>query len=483
MSAAWFILFALLWTGILAGAATLLSLGRVNARFAQAVWRGAAFFAVLPLGLVPMAALIPDGVQAALPQAIPDLPYVEPTASLMTSATASLNATVSGPEWSWTAPALILVLIAGWLCRLGMSIAGQVRLQRIKAGSRPHQGEGPKLPLQRLGLTQAPQVRLIPGGSPFVAGIGARAIYVPAELSSRSDLRQIAIHECVHLMRGDLVARPLERLVADIFWFSPFAWMMRRELDFWREAVCDEIAASMSGDRLGYARTLAQAARLSARPHSLPVAAFIPNRKGSLSMRLSRLLEASPTRSRPLVAIGASLAALALAPLALAEVKQAAGPETDAVGEAMTKAEFTAPVLSNVRAKITSGFGERRHPVTGELKVHNGIDIAAASGTPVHAPGCGDVVYSGFKDGHGETVEIAFSDGSRMRFSQLEERRVEVGDEIKGGAVIGTVGMSGKYATGPHLHLEHWAAADGGKAQPVDPAKTAGLVLVAGGSL
>ena len=320
-------------------------------------------------------------------------------------------------------------------------------------------------------------------GSPFIAGIGERAIYVPADLSSPSDLRQIAIHECVHLKRGDLVTRPLERLVADLFWFSPFAWTMRRELDFWREAVCDDIASSLSGDRIGYARTLAQAARLSVSARPLPVAAFILSRKGTLSMRLSRLLEASPTRSRPLVAIGAGLAALALAPLALAEVHQAAGPGVEEGRESKATASFSAPVIASANAKVTSRFGERRHPVTGEQVFHNGIDIAAASGTPVHTPACGTVVFSGLKDGHGETVEIAYEDGSRIRFAQLDERRVQLGDEVAAGDTIGTVGMSGRYATGPHLHLEHWAQAGEGAARPVDPATTEGLILMAGGSL
>ena len=68
------------------------------------------------------------------------------------------------------------------------------------------------------------------------------------------------------------------------------------------------------------------------------------------------------------------------------------------------------------------------------------------------------------------------------RFAQLENRLVELGEEVGSGTVIGTVGMSGRYATGPHLHLERWTSEDDDAAQPVDPVETAGLVLFAGGS-
>lgn len=188
-------------------------------------------------------------------------------------------------------------------------------------------------------------------------------------------------------------------------------------------------------------------------------------------MRLNRLLETRPTQSRPLVALGATLMALALTPFALAEVKQ------EATGEkADGEANFDYAVLISPAAKVTSEFGERVHPVTKEAAFHSGTDIGAPLGTAVHTPDCGKVVFSGYKLNYGETVEIAYGDGSKMRFAQLEDRMVEVGEEVRGGSVIGTVGMSGKYATGPHLHLERWV--DG---EPADPHKTAGLVLYAAG--
>ncbi|MGB3627820.1 MAG: M23/M56 family metallopeptidase [Henriciella sp.] len=480
MSVAWFVVFILLWTGFLAGIASLITNGRVSARFAQMVWRGAAVLSVLPLAVIPLLRMLPKD----LPSAVPDLPYVEPAAGAVASASVGLQEAVSGPDWAWTGPALIALLMAGWAFRLGASVLGQVRLQHLKSRSVPHLDAFDALPLSQLKLERAPQIRLIDGGSPFVAGLTRRAIYVPQGLETPSDLRQIVIHECVHLNRGDLITRPMERLVADLFWFSPFAWLMRRELDFWREAVCDEIASNLSGDRIGYARTLAYAARLSAPVRQLPVAAFILPKKRSLPKRLSRILEPGPTRSRPVLALGASILALALTPFALAE----AGKDVVSIDDeaADRTATFESAVMKSENARITSHFGKRIDPFKKTPAFHNGTDIGAPEGTPVYTPGCGAVVFSGYKPNYGETIEIAYRDGSKMRFAQLEDRFVEVGEEISTGTKIGTVGMSGR-ATGPHLHLEHWKTGlneETGETEllPQDPVMADGLTLFMGGS-
>ncbi len=473
MTAVWFVLSALLWTGCLAVAASLITRGHVSARFAQVVWRGAALLSVVPLALMPLSKLVPRSV----PSGIPDLPYAEPAAGVMTNVSASLQSAVSAPEWTWLGPALLAALMAGWLFRLAAALAGQLRLQVLKSRSEPHLQTIDARPLMQIGFERVPDIRVMQAGSPFVAGVISRTIYIPSGLTKPADLGQIVIHECVHIKRGDLVTRPLERLVADLFWFSPFAWMMRRELDFWREAVCDEIASTISGDRFAYARTLANAARVSAPVHALPVAAFILRRQRSLPMRLNLLLQKQPTRSRPAAAIGASLIALAFSPFALAEVQQ------DAPGDSKDgEARFDFAVLVSPDARITSTYGQRTHPITKDDVFHSGTDIGAPLGTPVHTPGCGTVVFSGVKDGYGEVVDVAFRDGSKMRFAQLSERLVETGDDVAAGAEIGKVGMSGRFATGPHLHLEHWqpqidSATGETRMKPLDPQKSAGLVL------
>ena len=165
-------------------------------------------------------------------------------------------------------------------------------------------------------------------------------------------------------------------------------------------------------------------------------------------MRINRLLEHRPARARPLTALGASLVALAVSPLALAQAGEEIVP---ADGKKDGAASFDFAVLISPEARVSSDFGERADPVNRKVSFHRGTDIKAPMGTPVHTPGCGKVVFSAFREGYGETIEIAYGDGSKMRFAQLSRRMVSVGDEVRAGTVIGKVGASGR-ATGPHLH-------------------------------
>lgn len=465
MSAAWFILLSLAWTGSLAGLAHLLTAGGAGARYAQLVWRGAALLSFAPWAVVGVLAVLPK----QFPAALPEIPYVDPVSDAVVSVSSGLRSAVAGPDWGWTATLLMAVLIAGWVVRLVAALAGQARLQTLKSRSVACQSDAPDLSPGRKAAGRVPDIRLIPGGSPFVAGVSKRAIYVPEGLKAPEDLRQVVIHECVHLERGDLVTRPVERLVADVFWFSPFAWMMRRELDFWREAVCDEIASRRSGDAIGYARVLARAARISAPLRALPVSSFILPRKRSLSMRLSRILEPRPSRRRPLLAAGAAILALAAAPFAVGQ------------GDALAASiSYSHPVIMDADVKVSSQYGKRKHPIDGKMAMHTGTDIKGATGTPIYSPADGKVGFSGYKDGYGEMIEVIYQDGSKLIYCQLSERLVTTGDTVAPGDKVGLMGASGR-ATGPHLHIEYWrpVAGEDGKSvmKSFDPETIDGLVL------
>lgn len=102
---------------------------------------------------------------------------------------------------------------------------------------------------------------------------------------------------------------------------------------------------------------------------------------------------------------------------------------------------------------ITSGFGPRVHPVTGEYRMHEGVDIAAPTGTPVVAAAAGTVVYAGAAGGYGLLVIVDHGGGLTTRYGHLSRIAVGPGDPLTGGAAIGAVGSTG-LSTGPHLHFE-----------------------------
>ncbi|GAA0400882.1 hypothetical protein GCM10009133_07150 [Cocleimonas flava] len=120
--------------------------------------------------------------------------------------------------------------------------------------------------------------------------------------------------------------------------------------------------------------------------------------------------------------------------------------------------QFSSKVIkiSNFPVKdgfLSSGFGMRKHPIHGNIRMHSGIDIAAIAGSNVQAMGEGTVVFAGRKSGYGNNVDIKHGNTVITRYSHLREILVEVGQKVTPEDVIGLVGSTG-VSTGPHLHLE-----------------------------
>jgi len=111
------------------------------------------------------------------------------------------------------------------------------------------------------------------------------------------------------------------------------------------------------------------------------------------------------------------------------------------------------PSVWPVRGWVTSHFGNRTSPFSGILKFHEGMDIAAQTGTPVLSPADGVVIKAGFGTGYGNMVEISHGYGIKTLFAHNSRLNVKAGQRIKRGDVISYVGDSGS-STGPHLHYE-----------------------------
>lgn len=121
------------------------------------------------------------------------------------------------------------------------------------------------------------------------------------------------------------------------------------------------------------------------------------------------------------------------------------------------------------RGRITSRYGPRTHPITGEKnKEHEGVDWGAPTGTPVYASVGGlvervDVAGDGSRDANGNAVVIRTADGERWLYLHLDSVTVSAGERLDAGDQLGTVGNTGR-SKGPHLHLQVYV---GGKT--VDP--------------
>ncbi|WP_375771421.1 M23 family metallopeptidase [Archangium gephyra] len=114
---------------------------------------------------------------------------------------------------------------------------------------------------------------------------------------------------------------------------------------------------------------------------------------------------------------------------------------------------------------ITSVFGSRVHPITGEEREHQGLDLGAKRGQLVLAAAKGVVVRAGWNGGHGNQVVLQHDGNVTTRYSHLSRVLVTPGEELEEGDVVGAAGRTGQ-ATGVHLHFELWR--DGEPCDPLD---------------
>ncbi len=111
------------------------------------------------------------------------------------------------------------------------------------------------------------------------------------------------------------------------------------------------------------------------------------------------------------------------------------------------------PSIIPVQGWFMSGFGYRIDPFTGQVKMHEGLDIAAPPGTPIIAPADGSVKFAGERRGFGLTLEIDHGYGYTTLYGHCQRIDVEEGNRVTRGDVVARVGSTGK-STGPHLHYE-----------------------------
>lgn len=120
----------------------------------------------------------------------------------------------------------------------------------------------------------------------------------------------------------------------------------------------------------------------------------------------------------------------------------------------VTKVSYVNPLALplDLPMVVTSAYGEREHPITGEWSFHTGVDLRAPEGEPIKAPLAGEVISAGEGKTLGNYVKLRHPDGSMSLYGHCSKLLVKEGDQVKKGAVIAKVGTTGS-STGPHLHL------------------------------
>jgi len=124
----------------------------------------------------------------------------------------------------------------------------------------------------------------------------------------------------------------------------------------------------------------------------------------------------------------------------------------DETGQSAKKFLMKTPING---ARLSSSFGNRKHPVLGYTKLHKGTDFAAPTGTPIYAAGNGKVVTYGANGTYGNFAKIEHANGYTTAYAHMSRfaKGVSRGSFVKQGQIIGYVGTTGR-STGPHLHYE-----------------------------
>lgn len=110
-------------------------------------------------------------------------------------------------------------------------------------------------------------------------------------------------------------------------------------------------------------------------------------------------------------------------------------------------------VMPTDLARMTSRFGYRRDPITGDAAMHAGLDFGGRTGDPIRAAADGTVSYVGYRSGYGKVVEISHGNGLTTRYAHMSAWNAHRGEEVAAGDVVGQIGSTGR-STGPHLHFE-----------------------------
>lgn len=306
--------------------------------------------------------------------------------------------------------------------------------------------------------------------NPLIIGIVRPAIVIPRGLASqlsKKELSFVLLHELTHWKRKDLLIQLFITLISFLHWFNPLLWFLKSEIRRLSELACDEQVLELIGEQetkdygslilkiLRLSRD-SQKTKLSLTAHFLP--AKLLTRRITMISHYKHNKNIKKSMVYILTAVLLFGAGLTLSFTSLKGGSAAAGTDIsrDNSDQELTiqeeKISLLWPVADN-KGRITSGYGNRKHPAKKKLLFHEGIDIAWKQGTPIIAAGDGVVREVTYTESMGNYIILSHGNGMTTTYAKLEAAvEVKPNQQVKAGQVIGYLGNSG-ISTGPHLHF------------------------------
>ncbi|HVY88113.1 MAG TPA: peptidoglycan DD-metalloendopeptidase family protein [Hyphomonadaceae bacterium] len=446
----WLVSTSLAWGAVLCFAGWVLQRSNVSGAARQWIWRCAAILLVAPWLATPLVFAFGWGLAPApvTPTLLPidDIPAggAEISSDLSAPVSVTSNSSLSLSD------TLLVIIAGGWIVRFVLAQLAMRQLGGILANSEPAEQGVARSALgawtHRLGLRRSPQLRIVADKlSPFSFGILRPVICLPEGMERRLDTPSLDLvigHECMHVRRGDGWLRPLERVFADVFWFNPFAWLIRREIDFARELACDEAVVRITSAERAYARTLRNVAGMTVGLLSSTPAASMSLAGGSRALvkRVGHTLQLAKRKPARAALIAAALLGLIGAPIAVAQVAFAIpAPEAP-----------PAPPAPPAPLPPTAPLAPPAPPTPDFAPIPQPPPTPPAP----PAPKAGDIIRSwfpgiveevtstpdGFQVFMSQTADVKGQHGCTMRLTGMARANVKQGQKVSKGDALATAG-------------------------------------------
>ncbi|MFM2086626.1 MAG: hypothetical protein RLZZ237_1495 [Pseudomonadota bacterium] len=286
--------------------------------------------------------------------------------------------------------------------------------------------------------------------SPMLLGALQPRLLLPVHLAHFTQEQQQLIieHELTHTRRRDPAVQLLATSLHALLWFNPALRWLGQKLGWAQELGCDRqvLAGRPQQQRQQYAAALVRQLSVQA---CFPAGLAFGGKPGGMVDRVARMRDPQPAAMSwgVKLALVMGLGTLGAGSLGLQPALAWAPAEPAATTATVHAAPWRNPLAS---MRVTGFFGVVRPTTPNGL---SGLDLAASRGTPVHAVADG-VARVAHDDWMGNLVRIDHGGGLESLYIHLDSVALADGTLVKAGQTIGTVGATGRAATGPHLHFQ-----------------------------